>query len=168
ADATTRAIANRLYNGVKDLPILSPHGHTEAAWFAENKPFPDPATLLIQPDHYIFRMLYSQGIQLESLGIGERPIKDPRGVWKLFAKHYYLFRGTPTRLWLDFAFQELFGLKTRLSEKNADEYYDAIQEKLATPEFLPRTLFERFGIEVLATTNSALEDLSHHQALRKS
>jgi len=168
ADATARAIARRLYSGVKDLPLVSPHGHTDAAWFAENKPFPDPSTLLIQPDHYVFRMLYSQGIQLERLGIGERPIKDPRGVWRLFAKYYYLFRGTPTRLWMDFVFQELFDLKTRLSEKNADAYYDAIQEKLATPEFLPRALFERFGIEVLATTNSPLETLSDHRALRES
>lgn len=168
ADPTARAIARRLYSEIKDFPILSPHGHTEAAWFAENQPFPDPAMLFIQPDHYIFRMLYSQGIRLEQLGIGERPIKDPRGVWRLFAKNYFLFRGTPTRLWLDYAFQELFGLNERLSEKNADLYYDTIQAKLSTPEFLPRALFERFRIEVLATTNSALENLSHHQALRGS
>ncbi len=168
ADPSSRAIANRLYVGVKDLPLLCPHGHTEARWFAENEPFPDPATLLIQPDHYIFRMLYSQGIELERLGIGENPIADPRGVWRLFAKHYYLFRGTPTRLWLDYAFEELFGLKTRLSEDTADTYYDAIQAKLATPQFRPRALFDSFHIEVLATTNSPLETLAHHRALRES
>lgn len=168
AEPAVRAIANRIYSTIKDLPIVSPHGHTEAAWFAENQPFPDPAMLFIQPDHYVFRMLYSQGIRLEELGIGERPIKEPRGVWRLFAKNYYLFRGTPTRLWLDFAFQELFGLTTRLSEKNADEYYDAIQEKLATPEFRPRALFDRFRIEVLATTNSPLETLSDHKTIRES
>ncbi len=168
AESTTRAIANRLYSSVKDLPILSPHGHTEARWFAENEAFPDPATLLIQPDHYIFRMLYSQGMALERLGIGERPIADPRAVWRLFAKYYYLFRGTPTQLWLDYAFQELFGLETRLSEATADTYYDAIEAKLATPEFRPRVLFERFRIEVLATTNSPLETLEYHRALRDS
>ncbi len=168
SDPSTRAIASRLYAGVKDLPILSPHGHTEARWFAENDPFPDPATLLIQPDHYIFRMLYSQGVQLELLGIGERPITDPRAVWRLFARHYYLFRGTPTRLWLDFVFNELFGLEAPLSEKTADEYYDTIQQKLTTPEFRPRALFKRFRIEVLATTNSPLETLSDHRALRDS
>jgi glucuronate isomerase len=167
-DPTARAIAGRLYSSVKDLPILSPHGHTEAKWFADNQPFPDPATLLIQPDHYIFRMLYSQGIPLEHLGIGEHPIANPRGVWHLFAKHYYLFRGTPTRLWLDFCFRELFGLKVPLSPENADEYYDAMQEKLGQPEFLPRALFEQFHIEVLATTNSPLDPLTHHQALRDS
>lgn len=168
ADPSTRAIASRLYAGVKDLPILSPHGHTEASWFAEDKPFPDPATLLIQPDHYVFRMLYSQGIPLEHLGIGEHPIANPRGVWHLFAKHYYLFRGTPTRLWLNYCFRELFGLTVPLSEETADVYYDAIQEKLAKPEFRPRALFERFGIEVLATTNSPLDPLTHHLGLRKS
>ena len=167
-DPTTRAIAHRLYAGVKDLPILSPHGHTEASWFAEDQPFPDPATLLIQPDHYVFRMLYSQGIPLEHLGIGEHPIANPRGVWYLFAKHYYLFRGTPTRLWLDYCFRELFGLTVPLSEETGDLYYDAIEEKLATPEFRPRALFERFGIEALATTNSPLDPLTHHLALRES
>lgn len=167
-EASTRAIARRLYAEVKGLPIVSPHGHTEARWFAENIPFPDPATLLIQPDHYIFRMLYSQGIPLERLGIGERPIADPRGVWRLFARHYCLFRGTPTRLWLDYVFEELFGLTTPLSEQTADIYYDTLQQKLATPEFLPRTLFERFRIEVLATTNSPLDRLAEHRALRES
>lgn len=168
AEASTRAIAQRLYAQVKDLPIVSPHGHTEAGWFSANEPFPDPATLLIQPDHYVFRMLYSQGIPLESLGIGERPIRDPRKVWALFAKNYYLFRGTPTRLWLDYAFQELFGLTVPLSEKTADSYYDTIQQKLTTQEFLPRRLFERSRIEALATTNSPLDPLSEHLALRQS
>ena len=149
ADPATRAIAGWLYSSVKDLPILSPHGHTEAKWFADNEPFPDPSTLLIQPDHYIFRMLYSQGIPLEHLGIGEHPIANPRGVWHLFAKHYYLFRGTPTRLWLDYCFRELFGLTDPLSPETADEYYDAMQQKLAQPEFRPRALFEQFHIEVL-------------------
>jgi glucuronate isomerase len=168
SEPSTRAIAGRLYTKVKDLPLICPHGHTEAVWFAEDEPFPDPATLLIQPDHYIFRMLYSQGVALEKLGIGERPIRDPRGVWRLFARNYFLFRGTPTRMWLDFAFENLFGLKERLSESNADFYYDTIQEKLTTPEFRPRALFERFQIEVLATTNSPLDPLEHHIALKKS
>lgn len=168
SEPSTRAIANRLYAGVKNLPILSPHGHTDARWFAENEAFPDPATLLIQPDHYVFRMLYSQGIALERLGIGEHPIADPRAVWRLFAEHYYLFRGTPMQLWLDYAFEELFGLTERLTEKNADAYYDAIEAKLARPEFRPRALLERFRIEVLATTNSPLETLQHHRALRES
>ena len=168
ADPGMRAIASRLYAGVKDLPILSPHGHTEAKWFADNEPFPDPATLLIQPDHYVFRMLYSQGIPMEHLGIGEHPIANPRAVWHLFAKHYYLFRGTPTRLWLDYCFCELFGLKVPLSQETADDYYDTIQEKLATPEFRPRALFERFRIEALSTTNSPLDPLTHHVALQKS
>ncbi|MGC1783947.1 MAG: glucuronate isomerase [Acidobacteriaceae bacterium] len=168
AQASSRAIARRLYASVKDLPILSPHGHTEARWFADNEPFPDPATLLIQPDHYIFRMLYSQGVALERLGIGEQPIADPRGVWRLFAQHYFLFRGTPTRLWLDYVFQELFGLEGRLSEETAGAYYDAIQEKLTAPEFRPRALFDRFRIEVLATTNSPLDKLEHHRSLKNS
>ena len=165
ADAATRAIAKRLYAEVKDLPIVSPHGHTEAAWFARNQPFPDPATLLVQPDHYVFRMLYSHGVSLEELEIGVPAIKDPRKVWRIFAENYFLFRGTPTRLWLDYIFQELFGLNERLSAANADHYYDTIAEKIQTPEFLPRALYERFHLEVLATTNSPLDPLSDHQAI---
>jgi glucuronate isomerase len=168
ADATTRVIAKRLYAEIKDLPLISPHGHTEAAWFASNQPFPDPATLLVQPDHYVYRMLYSQGVSLDELEIGAPEIRDPRKVWRIFAEQYYLFRGTPTRMWLDYAFQELFGLNQILSADNADRYYDTIDEKLRTPEFLPRALYERFRLEVLATTDSPLDSLRDHQAIRDS
>ncbi|HEX3469879.1 MAG TPA: glucuronate isomerase [Silvibacterium sp.] len=168
ADPDTRAVARRLYASIRDLPIVSPHGHTQAAWFAHNQPFPDPASLFVQPDHYVYRMLYSQGVSLEDLEIGVPQIKDPRKVWRTFAEHYYLFRGTPTRIWLDYAFQELFGFSERLSAKTADHYYDTIAEKLLTPEFLPRALYERFHLEVLATTDSPLDSLSDHQAIRDS
>jgi glucuronate isomerase len=166
AEETTRAIARRLYEGIRALPIVSPHGHTQARWFAQNQPFPDPVKLFVQPDHYVFRMLYSQGITLEELEIGRDDIERPREVWRIFASHYHVFRGTPTRLWLDYAFQELFGLTERLSEVTADRYYDTISEKLATPQFLPRALYDRFNIEVLATTDSPLDSLSDHQAIR--
>lgn len=174
-DPSARKVAQKLYENIRDLPIISPHGHTEPRWFAENKPFPNPAALLIQPDHYIFRMLYSQGVSLESLGIPQNGTEgdpnaaqpDPREVWRIFAKHYYLFRGTPTRLWLDYTFQEEFGLKDRLSPENADEFYNVIERKLQTPEFLPRALFERFHIEVLSTTDPAFDDLKWHKQIRK-
>jgi glucuronate isomerase len=167
-DEASRVVARRLYQGIKGLPIVSPHGHTQARWFARNEPFPDPVKLFVQPDHYVFRMLYSQGVTFEELEIGEDEIEQPREVWRIFASHYYLFRGTPTRLWLDYAFQELFGFTERLDEKNAEHYYDTIAEKLQTPEFLPRTLYERFGIEVLATTDSPLDALADHAAIRAS
>jgi glucuronate isomerase len=153
---------------------LSPHGHTDPRWFAENKPFPNPAALFLQPDHYIFRMLYSQGIAMESLGIPQQGVKgeevevDPREVWRIFARNYFLFRGTPTRLWLDHAFSTLFGLTERLTGENADAYYEAIDAKLKTPEFLPRALFDRFKIEVLATTDTAVDSLAQHQAIKAS
>jgi glucuronate isomerase len=168
SEAATRQIARNLYNEVAGLPIISPHGHTQAGWFARNEPFPDPATLFVQPDHYVFRMLYSQGIPMDDLEIGQPVIRDPRKVWSIFASHYYLFRGTPTRMWLDFSFATLFGLKKRLSAETADEYFDVISEKLRTPEYLPRALYERFNIEVLSTTDSPLDTLSDHQAIRNS
>jgi glucuronate isomerase len=168
AESATRKIARTLYEHVRALPLVSPHGHTQAAWFAKNEPFPDPAKLFVQPDHYIYRMLYSQGVSLEDLEIGQPELKDARKVWRIFARHYHLFRGTPTRLWLDFAFQELFGLNQRLSERTADLYFDSISEKLQTPEFLPRALYERFRLEVLATTDSPLDPLADHKAIRNS
>jgi glucuronate isomerase len=168
ADPETRAVARRLYESIAGLPLVSPHGHTQASWFRHNQPFPDPAKLFVQPDHYVYRMLYSQGISLDDLEIGVAEMKDPRKVWRIFAEHYFLFRGTPTRMWLDYEFQELFGLEQRLSASTADLYYDTIAEKLQTPEFLPRALYERFKLEVLATTDSPLDSLSDHQAVRDS
>jgi glucuronate isomerase len=171
ADGEARSVAARLYETVKDLPLISPHGHTDPRWFAFNEPFPNPTALLIQPDHYIFRMLYSQGVSLESLGIPQldnRESADPREVWRIFAKHYYLFRGTPTRLWLDYTFENEFGLRQRLSADNADDYYDIIAKKLDTPEFRPRALFDKFNIEVLATTDTPLDTLEYHKAIRDS
>jgi glucuronate isomerase len=173
AEASTRKIAKALYENVSALPIISPHGHTQASWFVQNKHFPDPATLLVQPDHYVFRMLYSQGISLDDLELddlenSQPQLKNPRNVWRIFAANYFLFRGTPTRMWLDFVFEELFGLQEILSAQTADLYYDRISEKLQTPEFLPRALFERFNIEVLSTTDSPLDSLADHKAIQTS
>src|ERR1035438_729972 len=168
AETTVRKIAKVLYAQVRNLPIISPHGHTQAGWFAKNEPFPDPAKLFVQPDHYVYRMLYSQGISLEDLEIGVAEMKNPRKVWGIFASHYYLFRGTPSRMWLDFVFQEVFGLEQRFSAKTADLFYDTIAEKLKKPEFLPRALFERFNIEVLTTTDSPLDSLDDIKAIRES
>jgi glucuronate isomerase len=172
ADATTRAIARRLYAHVRDLPIVSPHGHTDPRWYAENAPFPDPARLFVTPDHYIFRMLYSQGVTLEEMGIPRRdgaPVEtDARTIWRRFAERYHLFRGTPTRLWLDQSFSDLFSMTVRLSAATADHYFDRISECLARPEYRPRALFERFKIEVIATTESPLDPLKHHAAIKAS
>jgi glucuronate isomerase len=171
-DAAVRTVARRLYEGVADLPIISPHGHTDPAWFATNAPFSNPSDLLITPDHYVFRMLHSAGVPLEALGVpladGTVVEIDPRAVWRLFAERYHLFRGTPSRLWLDWVFADVFGLTERLTGKTADGYYDAIDAALQTPAFRPRALFERFGIEVLATTENPLDPLDHHAAIRAS
>jgi glucuronate isomerase len=171
AESSAREVAVKLYDSVRSLPIISPHGHTDPQWFAENQAFPNPTALFIQPDHYIFRMLYSQGISMESLGIPQvdgKQSADPREVWRIFAKNYYLFRGTPTRLWIDYAFSEQFGLKERLSPENADEYYETIDKELQTPEFLPRALFERFNIAALATTDAAVDSLEWHKKIKES
>jgi glucuronate isomerase len=167
-----RGIARRLHNAVRDLPLISPHGHTDPAWFALDEPFANPAELLIVPDHYVFRMLYSQGVPLESLGIARRdggPVEsDPRKIWRTFAEHYRLFRGTPSRLWLDWVFAEVFGIDRRLTADSADHYYDTIDAALKRPDFRPRALFERFNIEAIATTEGPLDPLDHHRAIRES
>jgi glucuronate isomerase len=167
-----RDIARELYASVRHLPIVSPHGHCDPAWFAADAPFPDPAALLITPDHYVFRLIHSAGVPLESLGVprldGGWFEPDPRRIWRRFAEHYHHFAGTPSRLWLDHVFAEVFGLAERPGPTNAEATYEAIAEALARPEFRPRALFERFGIEVLATTESAIDPLASHAALRAS
>ncbi len=172
ADPASRDIARALYAEVRGLPIVSPHGHTDPAWYATDAAFPDPAQLFVTPDHYVFRMLASQGVQLEALGVprADSGPKETEGrkIWHLFAANYHLFRGTPSRMWLDHAFETIFGFDQRLSAATADAYYDRIAEALQTPAFRPRALFQRFNIEVIATTDSALDDLSHHQTIRDS
>ncbi len=176
ADPSQRDIARRLYAEIKDLPIISPHGHTDPRWFAENQPFENPAALLVQPDHYLLRMLYSQGVTMEQMGIARKNTaensqtveQDPRKIWQRFASHYHCFRGTPSRMWLDHVFSEVFGLTERLSADTADNYYDVINECLARDEYRPRALFERFNIELIATTESPLDDLRYHDQIRAS
>ncbi len=171
AEASVRNVARRLYASVRDLPIISPHGHTDPRWFAANAPFPDAADLLLAPDHYLYRMLYSQGVPLDRLRVpGKGPAEraDPRQAWRLFASNYRLFRGTPSTLWLNHVFAEVFGIEVALSEQTADHYFDVIGDKLRTDAFRPRALFDRFRIEALATTESPSDSLEHHQAIRES
>lgn len=171
-DPVQRAIARRLFELARPLPILSPHGHTNPAWFAANRGFCNPSETLIRPDHYVFRMLYSQGNSLEALGIrrvdGGGPVAKPRAAWRLLADNYRLFRGTPSGYWLDYVFYFVFGIDEKLCPENADEYYDRIDAALRADEFRPRALFERFNIEVLATTESPLDTLEHHRIIRDS
>lgn len=161
--------ADDLYNGVRDLPIVSPHGHCDPAWFSQNKAFPNPAELLITPDHYVFRMLYSQGISLESLGIGQNGHPaEPRKIFRVLAANWHLFLGTASRHWLNHTFKNVFGITEKLAAETADVIYDQIADRLAQDDFRPRSLFEKFGIEVLATTDGANDPLDHHQEITRS
>ncbi len=172
SDPTIRAIALDLYADVRDLPIVSPHGHSDPRWFADNSPFPDPSSLLITSDHYVYRMLYSQGIALESLGIpardGTSVEGDPRKIWQVLGDNFHLFAGTPTRLWLNHTLSTLFGIEEKLTGATAMNIYDRIEEQLSRPEFLPRALYDRFNIEVLTTTDGAADPLTEHRQIRNS
>jgi glucuronate isomerase len=172
ADPRTRQIARELFQSIRHLPLISPHGHTEPRWFAEDLAFPDPAQLLIVPDHYVTRMLVSQGMRPDELGVPRRdggPVEtDGRTIWRRFAERFYLFRGTPTRLWLETTLETLFGIAEPLTAENADAVYDKIAECLGRSEYRPRALFERFNLEVLATTDGALDDLSWHKQIKVS
>jgi glucuronate isomerase len=171
-DPTIRATARSLYAKVRSLPLVCPHGHVDPWILAENTPFPDPTELIIVPDHYIFRMFYSRGIPLESLGVPRQdggPVQtDHRKIWQTFGENFYLFRGTPTSCWLKHEFEEVFGVRTPLNGQTAMTIYDQIAEQLRRPEFLPRALYERFNIEVLVTTDAATDTLAPHRKIRES
>lgn len=172
-EPSQRRAARELYEGVHDLPLICPHGHVDPWLLAdEDASFGSPADMLIIPDHYVFRMLYSQGVPLEELGVprvdGGSVERDHRKIWQRFADNYRLFRGTPTGVWLAHELHDVLGITTKLSAKTAEDIYDQIEAKLATPEFRPRALFERFGIEVLTTTDAATDDLSAHRAIKAS
>jgi len=177
SDVKVVEIARALYNEIKDLPIISPHGHTDPSWFNENKNFGNATDLFLKPDHYVFRMLYSQGIKLPDLGIpqhGEQgdlaasKAADPTKAWQIFADNFHLFAGTPSGYWLNSVFSEVFGFTEKLCSQNAQQYYQEITAKLATPEFTPHALMDRFNIEFIATTEGALDDLKHHRAIKDS
>lgn len=164
ADPSTRNLARELYQTVISLPIISPHGHVDPHLFADpNATFGTPADLFIIPDHYVTRMLYSQGIPMKSILEG-----DHRKIWRLFCENFYLFRGTPSGIWLTHELSEVFGVDEKPNVSNADRLFDSLSEKLSSPDFSPRKLFERFNIEVLCTTDAATDTLEHHQAIRNS
>jgi len=171
-DSTVRNYARTIYESIKDLPIVSPHGHVDPQIFVDNKPFTNPTQLFLIPDHYVYRMLYSQGIPMESLGVpkidGSEVETDPRKIWQLFAENYHLFLGTPSGNWLAYEFNKIFGVEEKPNGQNAQKIYDLIQEKLSTQEFLPRNLFEKFNIEVLSTTDAASDSLKPHKEIKSS
>ena len=166
-DPAVRDLARRLYQQVRDLPIISPHGHVPVEWLADNVPFSDPTTLLISPDHYIFRLLHAGGVPLAELGVGNRLLdeSESRAAWRTFCEHWALFRGTPSRFWMESVLSGIFGVAKRPSAESADEIYDRVAECLTADEYRPRELFKSFGIEVLATTDDPCDDLAQHAAL---
>lgn len=166
-DPAVRAVARRLYEAVRELPIVSPHGHVDAAQLAADTPFADPASLLVTPDHYVTRLLHADGVPLDELGVGRGPLAEPeaRAVWRHLCARWSLFRGTPVRYWFESELSEIFGVTERPDAVNADRIYDQVAERLADPAYRPRALFRRFGIEVLATTDDPADDLAAHAAL---
>jgi glucuronate isomerase len=176
-EPSTREIARELYQTVAALPIVSPHGHVDPRLFADpNASFGTPADLFIIPDHYVTRMLYSQGIEMQRLGIGELessgvnhdPVTSHRMIWRIFCENFHLFRGTPSGIWLTDELASVFSVNEKPNTSNADRLYDTLAEKLSFPDFSPRRLFERFNIDVLCTTDAATDTLEQHQAIRDS
>ncbi|MBD3943887.1 glucuronate isomerase [Microbacterium sp. NEAU-LLC] len=164
ADAAVRRIAAELHAAVADAPIVSPHGHVDARLLLDDRPFADPSDLLVTPDHYVLRLLHAHGVPLDALGRGATAA-DPREVWRAFAAHWHMFAGTPVRVWLEDTLQNVIGLQRHPSAANADDQFDAISAWIAEPASHPRRLFERFRIDVLATTDDPADDLAAHRAL---
>lgn len=167
SDPGMRRTAAELYEGVARLPIISPHGHVPAAWLADDVPFADPTALLITPDHYVNRLLHAHGVSLSDLGVGRGPLTEAesRAAFRVLCTHFDVYRGTPVRYWLEAQLAEIFGVTVRLAAATADQVYDQVADRLARPDFRPRALYERFGIELLATTDDPCDDLRHHRRL---
>ena len=167
--AEQRSVAREIYSQTKELPLICMHGHVEPEVFADDTPFADPAQLLIVPDHYVFRMLASQGIEPARLGVPRKdggPYEtDSRKIWRTFCENWKLFRGTPSRYWLEHELVDVFGVDLVPSAETADAIYDQIAAVVADPGFRPRALLDRFNIEVISTTDSATSDLQHHAKL---
>lgn len=163
-EPAVRETALELFAQTKSLGLICPHGHIAPSLLAEpGARFLHPTDLLIRFDHYIFRLLYSQGIALESLGVGVAEGEyDPIKAWEVFCQNFHLFDGTPTGLWLRLELTQLFGVTEKPSAKNARALYALIQAALDTPAFTPRALFKRFRVEVLATTDAPEDDLNLH------
>ncbi|BDO41254.1 glucuronate isomerase [Cellulomonas sp. NTE-D12] len=166
-DPSVRGLARTLYEAVRDLPLVSPHGHVDPRMLLDDVPFADPAALFVTPDHYVTRLLHASGVPLEDLGVGQGPLDEAaaRNVWRLLCTHWSVFRGTPVRYWLESELSELFDVTVRPSAETADEIYDQLASRLATPGYRPRALFDRFRLDVLATTDDPCDDLSVHDAL---
>jgi glucuronate isomerase len=166
-EPAVRDIARRLYAAVRELPIVSPHGHVDPRILADDTPFADPASLFIQPDHYVTRLLHAGGVSLDRLGVGEGPLPEERAraVWRLLCANWHLMGGTPVRYWFDTELAEIFDVRERPTADNADDLYDHIAARLADPDHRPRALLRRFGIEVLATTDDPADDLTAHARL---
>ncbi len=169
ADPTVRGIARELYGEIKNAPIISPHGHVPVEWLAKNENFTDPTTLLLTPDHYTNRLLHSvAGVELEQLGVplgSEMDETKSREAFRIFCTNWKVFRATQVQFWFESQFADVFGLDVRPSAETADHIYDTIAEKLATDEYKPRALYERFNIEALATTDDPCDDLAGHKFL---
>ncbi len=166
-EPTERAIARRLYDVVRDLPVISPHGHIDARLLLDDEPFPDPATLFVTPDHYVTRLLHADGVGLDALGLGDGPLSEDasRHAWRLLCEHWHVFRGTPVRFWLESELADIFDVAIRPTAQTADAVYDQVAARLADDAYRPRALYERFRISVLSTTGDPCDDLSSHAAL---
>jgi glucuronate isomerase len=162
-----RDIARRLYKTVRDLPIISPHGHVDPRILLDDVAFRDPASLFVTPDHYVTRLLHASGVPLDALGVGQGPLTETaaREAWRLLCSHWHIYRGTPVRYWLESELAEIFGVRVRPSAATADAIYDHLAERLNQDAYRPRALFNRFNISVLATTDDPCDDLSVHAAL---
>jgi glucuronate isomerase len=167
ADPSLRTMARRLYEAVRDLPLVSPHGHVDPRVLLEDQPFADPATLFVTPDHYVTRLLHADGVPLEAIGVGQGALSEQksREVWRQLCAHWAIFRGTPVRYWLEHELVEIFGVEVRPSARTADAIYDQLAERLSQPAFRPRALYQQFRLSVLATTDDPIDDLSAHAAL---
>lgn len=144
-------------------PLICPHSHVNPALFSDSQgSFPNPVEMFVRRDVRVLSQLHSQGVRLEPF---LDPNRDPEEVWRMFARHYRLFWGTSTALWLEQQLETVFAISEALDESSADHIYQTLVARIAQPEYRPRAVLERLKIEILCTTASATDPLLHYRTL---
>ena len=154
--------AKKLFNYVKDLPIIDYHCHISPKMIAEDYMFLDAYELFLGGDHYKWRQMRSNGIDEEYITGNAEPYEK----WLAFAKTMPKLIGNPLYHWTHLELKRYFDTDLILNEKNAKEIWDEVNRKLKTSEFSAKNLIRKSNVEVICTTDNPYDSLEYHKELK--